>query len=87
MTNLSVNSSITIDPSTPFCARTYYAALRGAGCDPMIRGGGLYTLLNGGREAGKWAAFHDPDGSQRLEFARAAWANRGEDEEVVLLGA
>ncbi|WLB58048.1 hypothetical protein [Bradyrhizobium japonicum] len=35
----------------------------------------------------KWAARYDSDGSLRLEHARAAWAKRTSDNEVILLGA
>ncbi|WFT91881.1 hypothetical protein [Bradyrhizobium barranii] len=34
----------------------------------------------------KWAARHDPDGALRLECARAAWAKRTSDDEIIALG-
>ncbi|MHC2295373.1 hypothetical protein [Bradyrhizobium barranii] len=74
MTNLSDAATIKIDLSTPFCAQTYYAHLRAEGCDPIIG-------------AGDWAARHDPKGTLRLEHARAAWAERTSDDEIILLGA
>ncbi|MGF6433484.1 hypothetical protein [Bradyrhizobium elkanii] len=87
MTDLSAAATGKIDPSTPFCAHAYYVALRDEGCDPIVRGGGFYMLLNGNRSpAGKWAALRDPDGSLRLEYARTAWAERTSDDEIILLG-
>lgn len=89
MTNLCGGATIKIDPSTPFCAKTYYIGLRAKGCDAIIRNGGLYVLLNesSGGNLDKWAALHDPDGALRLECARAAWAGRTSDDEIILLGA
>ncbi|MCP1915703.1 hypothetical protein J2R96_008183 [Bradyrhizobium elkanii] len=90
MTYLSLNASAGIESSTPFCAHTYFANLRAEGCDPVIRGGALHMLLNAGsgiaNDAGRWAARHDPDGLQRLEHARAVWAKRTSDDEIILLG-
>ncbi|MCP1765551.1 hypothetical protein [Bradyrhizobium japonicum] len=87
MTNLCGGATIKIYPSTPFCAKTYYTGLRAKGCDPIIRNGGLLLNESSGDNLDKWAALHDPDGALRLECARAAWAGRTSDDEVVLLGA
>ncbi|MGY4313712.1 hypothetical protein [Bradyrhizobium sp. JR3.5] len=75
-----------IDPNAPFDAHTYYASLRAEGCDPVVRNGALLFLVDGGDEAGTWAALRDPDGSLRLEYARASWAKRTSDDEVIPLG-
>ena len=87
MSHLNLKASAGVDPSTPFFAGTYYTGLRAEGCDPVIRDGGLHMLLNGASEFGAWAALHDPDGSARLEYARAAWAARTSNDEIILLGA
>ncbi|UFX41919.1 hypothetical protein HAP47_0021725 [Bradyrhizobium sp. 41S5] len=88
MTNLTAAATSKIEPSTPFCAGAYYTALRDEGCDPIVRNGALQILINGSSENsfGRWAALHDPDGSLRKEYARAAWAARTSDEDVILLG-
>lgn len=97
MSNLDVNASITIDPSTPFCARTYYAALRGLGVDPLIRkttDGKLseYSMTGANNGVGDvstvytWAINGDPDRSLRRDYAISAWDNREEGQEEVLLG-
>jgi hypothetical protein len=39
MTNLNSNASVDIDPSTPFCARTYFKGLREAGVRPYATNG------------------------------------------------
>jgi hypothetical protein len=94
MTNLNSNASVAIDPSTPFCARTYYAGLRDLGVDPFVaqppngslgeyssaRGAGAVSALH------RWAINGDPDRSLCREYAIAAWENRAEGQEVVLLG-
>lgn len=94
MSNLDVNANITIDVSTPFCPKTYYAALRGLGVDPFVRknpDGSLveYSTVGDAGVASAtyvWAIDGDPDWSLRREYARAAWAKRAEGEDVVLLG-
>ncbi|MGY4370731.1 hypothetical protein ACVW1A_006796 [Bradyrhizobium sp. LB1.3] len=88
MSDLNLNASASIDPSTPFCAHTYYAGLRAKGCDPVVYKGGLHWLV-GESSTGNlhaWAAHHDLDGSLRLEHARTAWATRTSDDEAILLG-
>jgi hypothetical protein len=79
---------IATDLNARFNADTYYTGLPAEGCDPVIRGGALHLLLNGssGGNLGKWAARQDPDGSLREEYARAAWAKRTSDDDVILLG-
>lgn len=94
MTNLDVNASITIDPSTAFCPKTYYAALRGLGVDPIVRKNadgslGEYSTVRAAGVASAiyvWAIDGDPDRSLRREYAIATWENRAEGEDVVLLG-
>jgi|UPI0004BBF26D hypothetical protein len=43
-------------------------------------------LVGSAEDADRWAALHDPNGSVRLEYARAAWAKRASDDSVILLG-
>jgi hypothetical protein len=98
MTNLNSNASVAIDPSTPFCARTYYAGLRDLGVDPLVRqnpaDGSLGEYFTVGPNNGvgdvsapyTWAMNGDPDRSLRREYAIASWENRAEGQEVVLLG-
>src|SRR5258707_15558978 len=88
MNNPTTNANVSINPSTPFCARTYYAGIRAEGCNPVIHDGGLHFLLNESSDdnLGKWAALHDPEGSLRLDHARAAWEKRTSDDEIILLG-
>ncbi|MDB5610502.1 MAG: hypothetical protein JWP25_7402 [Bradyrhizobium sp.] len=97
MTNLSSNASVAIDPSTPFCARTYYAALRDLGVDSIVvqkRDGGLgeYRTIGANNGVGDTSPFHtwvmngDPDQSLCREHAIAAWENRAGGQEVLLLG-
>ncbi|MCA1399137.1 hypothetical protein [Bradyrhizobium sp. BRP56] len=86
MSDLNLNASASVGPSTPFCAHTYYAHLRGEGCNPIVSNGALHMLLGAADETDQWAARHDPDGLQRLEHARAVWAKRGSDDEIILLG-
>ena len=93
MTNLNSNASVTIDPSTPFCARTYYAGLRDLGADPFVAqppNGSLgeYSTVRSGDVSAlcRWAINGDPDRSIRREYAIAAWENRAEGQELVLLG-
>ncbi|MGY3082370.1 hypothetical protein ACVWZZ_008778 [Bradyrhizobium sp. LM6.10] len=88
MTNLGNIATGIIDPSTSFCAHTYYAGLRAKGCDPVVYKGGLHWLV-GESSTGNlnaWAAHQDLDGSLRLEHARATWAERASDDDVILLG-
>src|SRR6185437_1633223 len=97
MSDLSFNASAGIDVSTAFCAHTYYAALRGLGADPTVRlqpdgSIGLHVLVGADNSEGDgtlepWARNGDPDFSIRKEYARAAWANRDLEDEVVLVGA
>lgn len=91
MTDFEVDASITIDPSTPFCAYTYYTGLRAEGGNPFVANGGLYQSVTGGsktaREFNEWATRHDTDGALRLEYARAMWATRASNDAVILLGA
>jgi hypothetical protein len=87
MNNPTTNANLSIDPSTPFSAHTFYAVLRAKGSDPTVRNGGLHVLLNEGPTGvGLWAAKGDPSGSVRMDYARAAWAKRTSDDEIVLLG-
>lgn len=94
MTDLDINASVGIDVSTAFCPKTYYAALRGLGVDPLVRKNpdgslGEYSAVGdaGGVSAiYVWAIDGDPDWSLRREYAREAWAKRAEGEGVVLLG-
>lgn len=74
-------------PVHAFLCEDVYTGLRAKGCDPIIRNGGLLLNESSGDNLDKWAALHDPDGALRLECARAAWAGRTSDDEVVLLGA
>jgi hypothetical protein len=76
-------------PVHAFLCEDVYTGLRAKGCDPIIRNGGLYVLLNesSGGNLDEWAARHDSNGSLRLEHARAARAKRTSDDEVILLGA
>jgi hypothetical protein len=69
-----------------FSAALFFSALRGAGCNPLIRDGAIYTDLGGGYAARRWAAVHDLDGRRRLEYARAMWATRAPGATVVRLG-
>lgn len=89
MINLDANASITVDPSTPFCAYSYYSGLRAEGRDPIVRNGALHVLVKESSENnyGRWAALRDPSGDLRLDYARAMWAARTSDDEVILLGA
>ena len=86
MSNLNLDAIASVHSSTPFCADTYYAGLRAAGCDPVIRDGAVHMLLNLAPELDAWAAHQDPDGSLRIEYARAVWAKRTSDEEAIPLG-
>jgi hypothetical protein len=88
MSDLNLNASAGIDPSTPFCARTYFEKIREEGCNPIVRDCAFYIYLTstGDTGAGRWAALQDPDGTARKEYARAAWDNRRNDNEVILLG-
>jgi hypothetical protein len=90
MTDSAAIVSDQIDPSPLFCERTFFQKIREEGCNPIARDGGLYIdFINSAavRDAGRWAALHDPDGALRLEYARAAWEDRRTDDEVILLGA
>lgn len=89
MSDFEVAASITIDPSTPFCAYTYYTGLRAEGRDPIVRDGAFCVRVGDSSENnfGQWAALRDPSGDLRLDYARALWAARTSDDEVILLGA
>lgn len=89
MTNLDANASITVDPSTPFCAYTYYTGLRAEGRDPIVRDGAFFVSVGDSlvNNLDRWAALRDPSGDERLDYARALWAARTSDDEVILLGA
>jgi hypothetical protein len=93
ITNMTDSAAIVsdqIDPSPLFCERTFFQKIREEGCNPLVTQNGLYTgFVNSAavRDAGRWAALHDPDGTLRLEYARAAWEDRRTDDEVILLGA
>jgi hypothetical protein len=97
MTNLDNKASITIDPSTSFCARTYYAGLRTLGVNPFVSNApngrlGEYSTVGANNGVGdvsalcRWAINGDPDQSMCREYAIAAWENRAEGQEVVMLG-
>lgn len=88
MSDLNLNASASIGPSTPFCPRTYFHGLREAGSNPLVRGGGLRWLVGESSTSNlnKWAALHDEDGAVRLQYARDAWAERTSDDDVILLG-
>ncbi|UPT93853.1 hypothetical protein J4G48_0031570 [Bradyrhizobium barranii subsp. apii] len=85
MTDSVVTAPDHIDPSTPFCAEAYFHALREAGCDPVVFSGGLYQNV-GASEINQWAGRHDRSGKLRLEYARAMWASRASDDEIIALG-
>ena len=89
MTNLAATATINIDPSTPFCAYTFYTGLRAQGCDPIVRNGGLHWRIGESLmgNLGEWAARHDPGGKLQMDYARSMWAARTSDDEVILLGA
>ncbi|WP_234683991.1 hypothetical protein [Bradyrhizobium monzae] len=89
MTNLGATATIKIDPSTQFCAYTYFSGLRAQGCDPIVRNGGLHWLVGESSVSNfhEWAALHDPDGNLRIEYARAMWSTRASDDEIIALGA
>lgn len=85
MINLDTTATVNIDPSTTFCAMTYYTGLRAKDCDPIVYKGGLHWLV-GESSTGNlnaWAAHHHLAGSLRLEYARAAWAERTSDDDVI----
>jgi hypothetical protein len=86
MTDLDLNASAGIDLSTQFCAKTYYTGLRDAGCDPVVYALHIHLGESSVSNLNKWAARHDPDGALRLECARAAWAKRTSDDEIIALG-
>lgn len=89
MSDLNLNASASIDPSTPFCPRTYFHGLREAGSNPLVHGGGLYWSVGESSTGnlGKWAARHDPDGKLQMDYARAMWSTRASDDEIIALGA
>lgn len=59
MTDLNINASLSIDPSTPFCARTYFQGLRAAGVRP-------YASSHAGRDSsGRW--LDDGDANVRAQ--------------------
>ncbi|MCA6107725.1 hypothetical protein [Bradyrhizobium cenepequi] len=97
MDNLTINANISIDPSTPFCARTYYAGLRALNVNPCIRqksDGGFAEFSAVGHEVGdvsklaRWAMTADPDWSIRKAYAFSVWDNRPASEcQLVPLGA
>ncbi|WP_339033757.1 hypothetical protein WHZ78_18370 [Bradyrhizobium symbiodeficiens] len=89
MINLDAAATVKIDLSTPFCAYTYFSAMRQAGCDPMVVRGGLYwsvaeSLMGNLHE---WAARHDPKCALRGQYARMMWSVRAPGDEVIQLGA
>ncbi|MCP3400185.1 hypothetical protein [Bradyrhizobium sp. CCGB20] len=89
MSDFNLNASARIDSSTPFCAEAYFTALRAEGRDPVVRQGALHVLLKGSSKEdslGKWAAHHDPQGKMQIEHARAAWAARTSEDEIIVLG-
>lgn len=89
MTNLNLKASAGIDPSTSFCAYTYYTSLRAQGSDPIVRNGGLYWSVgeSSNDDLHKWAARQDPKGALRIQYARMMWSARASDDEIIELGA
>lgn len=73
-----------------FNAGLYFSILRAAGGNPHITENGLFTVISPAtkamREAGQWAALHDPTGHIRLAFAQAAWERRPRGATFVMLG-
>lgn len=69
MTDLDANASITVNPSTPFCAYTYYTGLRAEGRDPMVRDGAFFVSAGDSLENNldRWAALRDASGDVRLD--------------------
>jgi hypothetical protein len=73
-----------------FDAALFFSILRAGGDNPQIRHGGLCCGVHPRskviRDAGQWAAFHDPTGELRLEYARAIWSARNPGTEIIELG-
>lgn len=73
-----------------FTAALFYSILRSEGGNPFIRNDALYidvVRASGlARDTGRWAAFHDPNGAIRLEYARSVWNARRPGTDVVELG-
>src|SRR5690348_5982903 len=65
------------DALRTFDAALFFSILLAGGDNPQIRYGGLHCGIHPSskiiREAGQWAARHDPTGELRLEYARAIW--------------
>ncbi|MCP1765012.1 MULTISPECIES: hypothetical protein [Bradyrhizobium] len=57
MTNFNLNASASVDPSTPFCARTFFQGLREAGVGP-------YATAQAGRR-GYVSSLNDPAANER----------------------
>lgn len=81
------NPATSIDPSTPFCARTYYSALRDLGVDPLVcqqpdGSLGEHTRLGANNGVGDvshivdWAMAGDPDWSLRNKYVFFVLENR-----------
>jgi hypothetical protein len=98
MTAFSLNATVTIDPSRPFCAKTYFQALRNCGLQPYVSGNGdaaegIGMLLANQCEAGEeaqvwheWAIAGDQQQTARVQYAKAVWAQRPDGVKLVALG-
>lgn len=68
----------------------FFSILRAAGGNPYILNGCAYVTARQTssiiRDAGRWAAGHDPDGSIRREYAGSMWRARPQGAEKIDLG-
>jgi len=87
-TDLKANANTTIDPSTPFCAKTFFGGLREIGAAPyaVSHSGGAgwgfslanyeaNTLMDGWHE---WAQRMDPNAELRREHVCSVLAEASE---------
>ncbi|MGB3044951.1 MAG: hypothetical protein WBB98_17395 [Xanthobacteraceae bacterium] len=93
MNDSSLRTTTIIDPSTPFCARTYFERLRAIGAKPHAARNADGTLLIANKLSGvreyddlcEWAMRGDSNFAARGEYGRAAWANRHPGTELIYL--
>lgn len=76
MSDFNFNASASIDPSTPFCPRTYFHGLREAGCNPLVRGAVSIGLSGSLRRVSSASGLHST--TRTAQFGSNMHAPRGQ---------
>lgn len=75
MSELANDADASLDPSTPFCARTYFEGLRRAGCEP-------YAVIRD-EEKGWGSSFANTEANRRAETF-GLWAARMDADQAMV---